>query len=265
MTLLILIVGAIILSIFFLKNLLTKNFIKKAFSNGGIQVAGKKGKGKDVLFSWVINSRRKPYISNIRYTKNEMLYTPLKAKETFSLGGNEFYNFIDNTIIPYEYKEEDGKDIYISDGGVYFPSTYDNELNKEYPSAALFVALSRHIGKCNVHVNVQDHERLWKKLREQMDGFITCRSCLFIKWLNVFRIRMTYYDRRQTAEEDRRPMKRGFFSSRRAVADGKVTDYGQIKNLVLWGRLKYNYDTRRFKKILKQGDTEYVKEESQEK
>lgn len=259
MIFIILISIAIIIAIWSLKNFLTKRFIIKVFAGGGIQVAGKKGKGKDVLFSWVINARRKPYISNIRYTKNELLYTPLDAKKIFSLGGNEFYNFVDDTILPYKYEEEDGKDIYISDGGVYFPSTYDNELNKEYPSAPLFVALSRHLGKCNIHVNVQDHERSWKKLREQMDGFITCRRCIFIKGLNLFRISMTYYDRRQTAEEDRRPMKRGFFSARKAVADGKVSDYGQIKNLVLWGRLKYNYDTRRFKQILEQGSTKYEK------
>lgn len=68
----------------------------------------------------------------------------------------------------YEYPYPDGTDIYIADAGIYFPSQFCNELNRDYKYFPTFMALTRHLGEANVHFNVQNLNRVWDKIRSKV-------------------------------------------------------------------------------------------------
>lgn len=138
------------------------------FSRCNVIVFGKKGTGKDLIFAHVIALRGDKHYSNIQYNAD----TEVIALTDVSLGNNTFENCIENRIVKLDPQFEEGKDIYISDGGIYLSSQYDQALNKLYPSMPIFYALSRHLYNNNIHVNVQNLGRLWLKLREQADSYI---------------------------------------------------------------------------------------------
>ena len=171
----ILIIVAVIFLFICLSRLLSWRFVKRCFYEGNVIVCGLRGRGKDVLFSLVTNSCKSKYISNIDYTgDNRFINFKL---EDIGVGGNTFENFISNRIKPYSYPYEDGIDYFISDSGIYFPSQEFSRLNKLFPSVPVFQALSRHLGDCNFHCNVQNLNRLWDKIREQADTYILCVKC----------------------------------------------------------------------------------------
>mgnify|MGYP003292517534 CR=1 FL=1 len=70
-------------------------------------------------------------------------------------------------------------------------------LNRDFEGLTSFQALSRQIGQCNFHINVQNLNRLWDKVREQSDTYIRCNKCivLFGKW--VIQV-ITIYDKYQS-------------------------------------------------------------------
>ncbi len=138
------------------------------FGRCNVIVFGKKGSGKDLLFAHVIALRGQPHYSNIQYNED----TTVIALTDISVGNNTWTDCLrgDITKTPPQFEEE--QDIYISDGGIYLPSQYDNELNKRYQGMPIFYALSRHLYNSNIHVNVQALGRLWLKLREQADSYI---------------------------------------------------------------------------------------------
>lgn len=149
--------------------------IRSLFHHGNVCVTGLRGTGKDMLFANVIERDHRPYIANVDYKCKRSIYIPLDFKKLDVL--NNYDNLVNNRIVPYEYPYPENVDIYLSDAGVYFPSQYCSELNKKYANMPIFQALSRQLGNCNFHVNVQNLPRCWDKIREQSDIYIRCIDC----------------------------------------------------------------------------------------
>lgn len=261
------IVGFILFFIFlivWIRRILSRRFILNCFKDGNVLVCGLRGRGKDMLFNWVIHKRRMSYISNVffggkrvdlfddKYLK-QLQFKPFDPVDDFSVGGNTSDNFIQNMLFPYKYPYPDGIDYYVSDSGIYFPSHLHSSLDKRYKSIPVFQAISRHLGACNVHCNVQNVNRLWDKIREQFDIYIQCRDCrvLFGKFV---RLRTYVYDKYQSCVDRVKPMKRRLGKNARIEYDKFTGNYGTIKKCTLHFKLPFKYDDRVFKKMLELGD-----------
>ena len=253
----ILIIVAVIIFIIALCRFLDWRFVKRCFDEGNVVVVGLRGRGKDVLFSLIVNSRKSKFISNVDYTGDNR-YINFNV-EDISVGGNTFENFISDKIKPYTYPYEDGIDYFISDAGIYFPSQEFSRLNKLYPSVPVFQALSRHLGDCNFNVNVQNLNRLWDKIREQADIYILCLKCKVI-FHRFVSLKAYVYDRYQSCVDRVKPMKKRWGRLGKLEFDKFTASYGTIKKVKIWGILRHDYDSRRFKKILENGGSNVEKQ-----
>lgn len=238
--------------------------IIKLFEDGNVCVTGLRGRGKDMLMSNVVVRRKLPYVCNVNYDGRP---SRRKAKRsTFRPFNpldydthNTYDDFITGTVKPYVYPHQDGTDIYISDAGVYFPSQNCSELNKKYGGFVTFMALSRHLGVCNVHSNAQNLNRIWDKIREQSDSYITCNWCFVFLGL-VFQI-VTLYENYDSCVKRVPPfrMKRPLLNKDRQqqyeiAYTNFVTSYGKIRRGILLYRNKSKYDTRIFKSMMSEGE-----------
>lgn len=233
--------------------------IIRHFKDGNTCVTGLRGRGKDMLIANVVCRRKKDYISNVDYTDGvgHFDFVP----DNLNLAMNTYHDFICGTVKKYSYPYPDGVDVYISDAGIYFPSQYQGELCKRYPHFPTFMALSRQLGECNVHVNVQNLNRCWDKIREQSDTFINCDKCLYIKPLKLVIQRVTIYTKEESCTNRVEPflIKPSLLCSaeRREQIEMKRLEYkaahGDIKRGWLIYRNKSNYNTRIFKEILENG------------
>ena len=256
MALLILVIIGVIIGLIFLLLTLQRNkrFILDKFINGNIIVAGKKGKGKDLFFNYVINARKSACRSNIQYneklcTKTDLDYLTLKDDKGKQI---DYSKFLDGTFEPIEKKLDECVDYYISDAGVFLPSQFQAELCKKYPSLPVTYALSRHLARMNIHANTQNLNRLWDKLREQADGYFIIRKTIKLGFL--FIQKMTFYEDYNRALHNLRP----FHSNRllssaenKALAENFRAQNGLIMDLFII-QLKKNikYDTREFHNVL---------------
>lgn len=239
-----------------------KPIIKK-FKNGNVSVVGMRGTGKDVLFGNVISRRSKIYVSNVDYTLDDnfksYVYSNFDCDMTYK-------DLIKGNIKYYCYPYKDGTDLYLSDSGIYFPSQYNGELNKEFKSLPVFMALSRHLGQCNVHTNSQNLNRVWDKIREQSDEYILCRKCIFIlgfvfQWVYV-------YDRAESCQKRIKPCQYTIplFANREMKQRAKLyfdnfeNQNGSIKSYLLIYRNKSKHDTYSFKDKFLNGARENEKE-----
>ena len=109
----VLIILAVIFLFIALKRLMSWRFLKRCFYEGNVVVVGLRGRGKDVLFSLIVNSRKSKYISNVDYT-GDSRFNKFKVEDV-SVGGNTFVNFSSGNINPYTYPYDDGVDYFISD------------------------------------------------------------------------------------------------------------------------------------------------------
>lgn len=226
--------------------------IIKLFRSGNVCVCGLRGRGKDMLFANVAVRRGLPYVSNTDYGGDCIPFQPLD----FACGGNTYDDFIRGTVKPYTYPYEDGTDIYVADAGIYFPSQYCGDLNKKYGYLSTFMALSRQLGQCNFHVNVQNLNRVWDKIREQSDIYIMCNWCKVLFGRYVLQ-KVTVYEKYESAVDRVPPYRRPRV---RLNNDRKLnlemerqryrTTYGEIKPRMLFYRNLSTYDTRVFKSIL---------------
>lgn len=238
--------------------------ILKLFNDGNVCVYGLRGRGKDLLMSNVAIRRKKPYVSNVDYGGQ---FLPLEL-DKLDCGGNTFREFINGTVKKYSYPYPDGTDVYVSDAGVYFPSQYNGQLDKEYPYLATFQALSRHIGLSNFHTNAQSLSRVWLKIREQSDTYLQCLGCLYIPLTKVFpwaqdvvyqKVRV--YEKYETAVQGVLPFKvhAPLLASpqTRTMVDLQrqqhASTYGRIRTFYLCYFNKSTYDTRHYKEVLKNG------------
>lgn len=245
------------LIIFILSKIKKRRFVK-LFDEGNVIVTGLRGRGKDLAFCMVVNARKKNYISNVQYSKPTKRYKrfPLDLK-VWELSGNTYNDFITGEVKPYVYPYPDDVDYYISDAGIYFPSQYQAELCKKYKSAPMFQALSRHLGDCNVHCNVQNMPRLWDKIREQSDIYIRMDKCKFIGRSKLFYMRAYVYNNQESCINAVVPPFFGIGKTAKQAKFNFEIAHGKIKKLAFFARLPYNYDSRRFKKILENNLKDY--------
>lgn len=237
----------------------SKSLIKK-FKSGNVIVSGLRGRGKDLVFCYIINKRKENYISNVEYSSPRKKYKWFEfSKRVWELNGNGYKNFMDGEVKKYVYPYPDGIDYYISDCGIYFPAHMHKQLDKEESGAPIFQALSRQIADCNIHLNSQKRNRIWDKMREQSDLNIVMRGAkvigkiIFMKW--------TEYDNEESAEKQ---IKKPFFGIGKKARERKLnfeTNNGKIKNSWVFGLLPFNYDSRRFKKVLENGGRDFENEE----
>lgn len=229
--------------------------IIKLFEDGNVCITGLRGRGKDILVANVTQRRKLPYVSNVDYGGVRFPLDPLQ----YDCGGNTYKEFIAGDLYPYDYPWADGTDVYISDAGVYFPAQYCNELNRDYGFFATFLALSRQLGSCNVHVNVQNLNRCWDKIREQSDIYIMCNKCVVLFGKIVLQV-VTIYEKYDSAVARVPPfrLKKPWLNpDRRFQWEMQKSNYdiahGQIDRHLLIYRNKSNYDTRVFKEMLRNG------------
>lgn len=237
--------------------MLLSTLIKEYFEKGNVCVCGLRGTGKDVLLGNVIARRKKPYVSNLNYT-DDILFNDFRIKD-FDLGENTYKEFLSDKLKYYEYPYEFDTDLYISDAGVYFPSQYCNQLNRDYPYFPNFMALSRQVARSNVHYNVQNLNRVWDKLREQSDLYIMCLDCKVILGFVFLHIRL--YDKYQSACDRVKPckIKVPLFAPREIKMNYKMhidkfeQNYGLVVNKFLIFRNKSKHNTYYFEEKLKKG------------
>ena len=228
--------------------------IRKLYKQGSVCVCGQRGKGKDLLMSNVaVRSSR--YYGNIDYGGN---YTPIDLS-VMNIN-NGYDDFIKGTTKRYVYPLDEGADIYLSDIGVYFPSTYNDRLDKSYPYVPYFLALSRQIANASVHWNCQDLGRAWLKFREQSETYILCRG-VFKPLLRLgivvqkVRIYELYDSCIKRVPPYRVPLPSIF--SPKEVKNAYELDkaryeqtYGHVEEYLLVYRNKSTYDSRHFKTLL---------------
>lgn len=229
--------------------------IIKLFENGNVCVQGKKGRGKDMLMSNVAIRRAKkfPYISNINYGGRWIKFNPNQIDIY-----NNYLNFLQNNLNGYVYPYPDKTDIYISDAGIYFPSQYNGNLNNRFANFPMFFALSRHLGNCNVHINAQALNRVWDKIREQSDTYITTLGCKVIfKKIVIQKIRI--HEKYESCLENCPPFRmRAPLLNKDRIQNVNIEreryycTHGKIKDriLIYWNKSKY--DTRFFGTMLRE-------------
>lgn len=231
--------------------------IVKLYENNSVSVCGKKGRGKDILTANVIARRHRPYyISNVDYKVKNSRY--IRFNPSLLKTGNNYRDFIENSVKEYIYPYPDGTDIYVSDCGVYFPAQYCGELNRDYKDIPTFMALSRQLGDCYVHTNAQALGRVWDKIREQSDVYLSCQWCkVFLRGKLVVQV-VREYERYDSAVSNQPPCRLSLplmcnqdVRNRTRIAKEQYTaQHGKIKThlLIYWNKSKY--DTRIFKTIL---------------
>lgn len=230
----------------------------KIFNKGNVCVTGLRGTGKDILLGNVINRKNEPYVSNLFYGENlskKRIYMPLELEKLDIK--NRYNDFISGKINEYIYPYPRGCDIYVSDAGVYLPSQYCNQLNKEYEGLVSFQALSRQIGQCNFHINVQNLNRLWDKVREQSELYIRCEWCkvLFGKWVLQ---KITIYEKYESClnRVKRCRLNVPLFGSKEAKMSAQIykdnyrNTHGVIKSKILLYRNKSLHNTLYFGDLL---------------
>lgn len=229
-------------------------FIVSRFRLGNCIVAGHKGSGKDLVFSYVINKRQKRgenHYSNVRYNSQTIICKP----KEFNIDPNTYKNFLDGDIWTVLKSLEEERDYYLSDGGLYLPSTYQADLVKVYKSLPLFYAIQRHLLNSNFHANVQNLNRLWDKLREQADYYFYCCGARRIG-KRTFIQKIRYYDHYEAAIQNVLPFKVSTFlllKDKRQLALKRQFDAtnGEVKYLYIINRLpKDHYDTRHFHNVI---------------
>lgn len=225
--------------------------IIKLFKKGNVSVCGLRGTGKDMLFANVIARRGERYISNTNYGGDYIPFDPsiLDCKNTY-------HNFLEGQLNHYVYPYDDGIDLYLADGGVYMPSQYQGELCKYYGHIPVYMALSRHLGDCNVHYNVQNLNRMWDKIREQSDLYIRTIWCKVFFGKIVLQ-RVILYEKYESAVNRvpvfrlRRPL---LNPDRLQMWEIQKTNYdiahGSVKPRLLLYINKSSYNTRVFKEML---------------
>ena len=120
----------------------------------------------------------------------------------------------------------------------------------------MYFALSRQVSHNNVHINVQNLNRAWDKIREQSDIYIRCRSCVVLFGKIVIQ-RITIYDIYQSCLDGVEPCKIGvpLLAKREVKQNAELyldkfrNSYGSIKNRMLIYFNKSSFDAYYFEKL----------------
>lgn len=245
---LVIIIPLLIIGYIFLRSELNYAFLIKNFRKFNVIVFGKKGSGKDAFFQAIINRRKEPYYSNIGYGYKQ---AKTISVNDLSVLPNTYENALNNQFEKIEPAFDEKVDFYISDGGIYLPSQYDSKIDAKYPSLFIFYVLIRHLFNSNIHINYNGSiTRLYKKLREQADGYIRMRGVLRIFGFLV--LHGTWYDKFESAEQSLQPLNSRLMNGySKAEADLYLAQNGEIKPFfVILPIKKIKYNTRYFKDVL---------------
>ena len=239
--------------ILIIKYIIFTRYLVDNFRSCNCIVCGKKGSGKDLVFQYVINKRKDTHYANIPYGDK----TNVIELKDVSCAPNDYEHIVNGNISQTEHKFMEGKDIYISDIGIYLPSYMDSKLYVKFPSMPVLYALSRQLYDNNIHCNTQNIERGWKALREQADFYVRVRYTR--RFFGFLITRMTTYDRYQSAKDDVRFVKSRFMNKySKADVDIYNAEHGEIRDGIIIQRIKrIKYDTRYFEKVLLKGDRLY--------
>ena len=241
-------IGTLIALIWLIKQHFFFKDMLKHFKKDNVVVAGKKGKGKDVIFQKVINARKEFYYTNMP-TGYGGDYETIKLKDV-SCEPNTYREFIEEKVKKSKRRFKEACDIYISDAGVYLPSNMDGVLYKQYPSMPIYYALSRQLANHNIHANVQNFGRLWKALREQADFFVICKKTIKLPFFLI--TKCITYDKLQSAEQELLPIKTRFMNKySKAEVDQYNATNGEIKvGWIITRKKSIHYDTRAFENVI---------------
>lgn len=228
--------------------------VLRMFRSGNVIVAGHKGRGKDLLFQYVISARERAgerHAANITFTSKTTVHPP----KWYELHQNTYTNFMTGKYDQTENKQYvEKEDYYISDIGTCMPAQLGRKLEKEYPTLPIVYALSRQLFDANIHCNAQNFGRVWDKLREQGDYYIYCEKAKVL-FKKIAVQRFIIYDRYQSALANIQPYKctRRLFgilpprAEDYSRANEHNAKYGTIRRYSMWHILpKKHYDTREF-------------------
>lgn len=222
-----------------------KKILIDCFSNDNVIVFGLKGKGKDLINNKVINSRNVPCYANIPYNRELCI---VKSIQDFSVSPNTYENILNDDVKQIKKINKENTDFYISDGGIFLPSQYSNNLIKKYPSLPIYYALSRHLTNSNIHINSQYLGRVWDKLREHAGYYI--KACKTINLFGFLITRFIVYDRYDSAMSQLEPYNvTGLFthSESRANKEDFEAKHGHIKKYyIIQHKSKVYYQSRYF-------------------
>ena len=159
-------------------------------------------------------------------------------------------------IKQYNYPYPKECDIYISDCGIYLPSQYCNQLNRDYEGLISFQALSRQIARCNLHINAQNLNRVWDKLREQSDVYIRCVKCYYIFGFVLQKV--VIYDKYESCLNRVNPcrIRKPLFASKKVKQDVELyldnfyNIHGNVRSHLLFYKNKSKHNTYLFGDIL---------------
>lgn len=234
-------------------------FFVKEFDKHNVCVCGMKGAGKDLLFGNVIARRRKTYVSNLDYTSRKN-YIPLRFAD-IDCGGATWKDFVNGSIPRYRCPYPLGTDVFLSDAGVYLPSQYCNEINKLFPHIATYQALSRQLSKSGFHINTQNLNRCYDKIREQSDVYFWCDRCIYIPIVNLVIQKIIRYDKYESACNRVKPCRiRVPLFNKEAQVQAKIyldnfyNTHGSIKSYWVVYRNKSKHDTYYFDKLFANGE-----------
>lgn len=270
---------------------MNNNFITKQFSLYYVHIFGYKRRGKDLTMQLSIVKRfKKKYLKEKRKNKN---VEPVLYLSNIDYGyGCKLIDLNDlklvdkvsgkmltyNDIITGVYKkmkfdkieEFEGLDLYISDAQLGLPNTEHNLLDKYYPWLAPFIALAGQLYNMNVHVNTQEYNRLWIKVRGQQDVYLRALKVfpmnksffqkihksipILNKWLLM---KVRYYEEQQSAENNLLPFnakafvnestKHVYLSAGQSMKEQYNAMNGKIKNKWLAIKIEdIKYDSRIF-------------------
>lgn len=219
--------------------------IKSYFKKLSVMVCGKRGTGKDTLFSYV--AYKKNNNSNIKINDHtnvinlDDICIPNLTRQQLVKGNNGFAKFSD-------YSHFDNIS-FISDSGIYYPSFDDSILKKEYPSFATSIAIWRHLYNSGLHFNCQVNTRLWKILREQIEDTIMCLECK--RGLLYTKLKLRYYESPRDAELCLKPIKIGFFRKGNPDYNIELSKRWEIKDYTLFiPNRMITHNSRAFKDII---------------
>lgn len=219
--------------------------IKKMFQELSVTITGKRGSGKDTLMSWA--SYKKNHNSNVLLHDN----TNIINLHELVIPGLTRESLVNGTFekIPMDKFKKFEEITFISDAGIYFPSYDDSKLKKDYPELAITYAIWRHLYNAPLHFNVQNYERLWKVLREQVEDTLMTLGC---DWNLPFfvLINVRYYESPRDCIEQKKPIKHHLFH-RNDFAEVEESQRFIIKEYkLLLPKCRIGHDSRYFKKLI---------------
>lgn len=248
-------IAAILIAVITIKYIFFKRYLLNNFKSCNVGVEGKKGRGKGLLFQWVINHRKETYYSNVSYSKKgDKRFKEIKSLKEVSCEPNYYENIVNDNIVKTPHKFIESKDIYIDDIGVFLPSYMDSTLYKKFPSMPILYALSRHLYNSNIHFNTQNIERGWKALREQADFYVSVKGTLKLFGF-IFITKMVTYEKYESCKQHLLPLKSRFLNKfSKAQKDLYDAKNGVIKKgFIINFKWDLHYDTRIFEKKLLKG------------